>query len=100
MPTHDLLRGRQVRVEDIPGEQPATVLLLLSNLNEAAYVLDRTGLVLGAYLSWRERLDPPDAVARLRRHQPVALTAWGWEDLALDLIPDLIELWRAGLEAE
>lgn len=43
---------------------------------------DRTGLVLAHYLLWRRGLTPADAIAAVRRVQPVALSADGWEEMA------------------
>lgn len=47
---------------------------------------DRTGLVMASYVARRERLGARKAIARVRRVRSNALTACGWEELALRLL--------------
>ena len=47
---------------------------------------DRTGLFLSYYLARREGLSARAAITRLRQVRPIALSAEGWEDFALELI--------------
>ena len=47
---------------------------------------DRTGLFLAYYLTRTENLKPRQAIRRLKEHRPIALTATGWEDLALAVL--------------
>jgi len=47
---------------------------------------DRTGLVLAHYIAEKENLAAPEAIGRLRSIRPEALSAEGWEDMALQLI--------------
>ena len=51
---------------------------------------DRTGLVLSYYIAWRERIEPVEAIARLRTVRPNALSASGWEQMAVALLPELL----------
>lgn len=47
---------------------------------------DRTGLFLAYYLVREEALAPEAAVERVRRVRPIALSAVGWEEFALDVL--------------
>ncbi len=47
---------------------------------------DRTGLFLAYYLQRTENLKPREAIARVKQVRPIALTAMGWEDLALAVL--------------
>ncbi len=76
---------------------PLTLEILRSNIEEARTVLvhcasgcDRTGLVLSYYIAWRERIEAVDAIAKLRTVRPNALSASGWERMALKLLPELL----------
>ena len=51
---------------------------------------DRTGMLLATLLAKTESLSAPAAIERVRRVRPLALSAPGWEALALDVIPDVI----------
>ena len=50
---------------------------------------DRTGLFLAYYLACREGLSAERAIAKLRQVRPVALSAPGWEALAIEVIDGL-----------
>ena len=52
---------------------------------------DRTGLVLCYYMARREDIDAKTALARIRKIRPNALSAVGWENMALSLLPKLLE---------
>ena len=47
---------------------------------------DRTGVLLGSYLTIVEGLDPKDAFSRLRAARPVAMTSEGYEAFFFDLM--------------
>ncbi|MBP7732956.1 MAG: dual specificity protein phosphatase family protein [Caldisericia bacterium] len=47
---------------------------------------DRTGVLLGSYLTIVEGLDPKDAFSRLRVARPVAMTSEGYEAFFFDLM--------------
>lgn len=47
---------------------------------------DRTGLVMATYVARREGLEASKAIARVRGVRANALTAYGWEELALRLL--------------
>ncbi len=47
---------------------------------------DRTGLFLAYYLARTEKLKPHHAIRRLKEHRPIALSAVGWEDLAMEVL--------------
>ena len=49
---------------------------------------DRTGLILARYIAYREGVSAADAIQQLRAIQPYALSAEGWEEMALQLITD------------
>jgi len=76
---------------------PLTLEIIRSNIEEGRTVLvhcaagcDRTGLVLSYYIAWRERIGPAEAIAKLRTVRPNALSASGWEQMAMRLLPDLL----------
>jgi len=76
---------------------PLTLEIIRSNIEEGRAVLvhcaagcDRTGLVLSHYIAWREGIGPAEAIAKLRRIRPNALMASGWEQMALELLPELL----------
>jgi len=76
---------------------PLTLEIIRSNIEEGRTVLvhcaggcDRTGLVLSYYIAWRERIGPAEAIAKLRTVRPNALSATGWEQMAMRLLPDLL----------
>ncbi|HKJ51772.1 MAG TPA: tyrosine-protein phosphatase [Gammaproteobacteria bacterium] len=50
---------------------------------------DRTGLVLCDYLCRAEDFAPLDAIRELRRVRPIALTAPGYEDFAIEVLTAL-----------
>lgn len=50
---------------------------------------DRTGMVLAYHLAVTEDLSAKDAIARVRAVRPEALTASGWEDMAVRVIDRL-----------
>ncbi|MGD8349876.1 MAG: tyrosine-protein phosphatase [Gammaproteobacteria bacterium] len=50
---------------------------------------DRTGLVLCDYLCRTEVLAPLDAIRELRRVRPIALSAPGYEDFAIEVLTAL-----------
>lgn len=50
---------------------------------------DRTGLVLAHHLTVTQGLPPERALATVRRVRPEAITAPGWEDMALRVMRDL-----------
>ena len=50
---------------------------------------DRTGLVLCHYLCEAEALTPLDAIREVRRIRPIALSAPGYEDFALEVLSAL-----------
>ena len=47
---------------------------------------DRTGMFLSYYLCSTEGLSPVDAIAEVKCVRPIALSAEGWESLALDAL--------------
>ncbi len=47
---------------------------------------DRTGLFLAYYLMRETRVAPGDAIARIKAVRPIALSAPGWDDFALDVL--------------
>lgn len=47
---------------------------------------DRTGMLLGSYLTLVEGLNPNDAFLKLKAVRPVALTSQGYEDFFFDLM--------------
>lgn len=51
---------------------------------------DRTGMLLALFLAKRDGLPAPAAIARVRSVRPLALTAPGWEALALEVIPCVV----------
>jgi len=76
---------------------PLTLEIIRSNIEEGRTVLvhcangcDRTGLVLSYYIAWRERIEPVEAIAKLRTVRSNALIATGWEQMALKLLPELL----------
>jgi len=76
---------------------PLTLEIIRSSIEEGRTVLvhcaggcDRTGLVLSYYMAWRERIEPVEAIAQLRTVRPNALSASGWEQMALELLPELL----------
>ena len=76
---------------------PLTLEIIRSNIAEGRTVLvhcaggcDRTGLVLSHYMAWREGIGPVEAMARLRTVRPNALSATGWEQMAMKLLPELL----------
>lgn len=50
---------------------------------------DRTGLVLSDYLCRAEGFAPLDAIGEVRRVRPIALSARGYEDFALEVLTAL-----------
>jgi protein-tyrosine phosphatase len=69
---------------------------LLSHLEAGSTVLvhcswgrDRTGLVLAHYLSRSLDLAPKEAISLIRQKRPKAITAEGWEDMAISIIEQL-----------
>ena len=76
---------------------PLTFEFIQSQVREGAQVLvhcaggcDRTGLVLSHYIARREGLDASAAIQKVRAVRPEALSAPGWEEMALEVIPKLI----------
>ena len=76
---------------------PLTLEAIHSNIERGRTVLvhcaggvDRTGLVLSHYIAWREGIGPAEAIAKLRAVRPNALTASGWEQMALEILPELL----------
>lgn len=53
--------------------------------------LDRTGTLLTCHVARSETLAPADALARVRRVRPRAITAEGWEPMALRAIARLLD---------
>lgn len=47
---------------------------------------DRTGLFLAYHLIREGGLSPAEAIEEVRRARPIALTAPGWDDFALDVL--------------
>lgn len=54
-----------------------------------AWGRDRTGLILAYHLMQKEKLSPRDAISRLRQIRPEAITAPGWEAMALNVFERL-----------
>ena len=52
---------------------------------------DRTGLLLSYYLALENRIAPETAIARVRQAQFDALSAPGWEELAVRVIRTLLD---------
>lgn len=76
---------------------PVALEIIRTNIEEGRTVMvhcaagcDRTGLVLSYYIAWRERIGAVEAIARLRAVRPNALTASGWEQMAVSLLPELL----------
>jgi len=79
---------------------PLTFEFLKANVDQGRSVLvhcaggkDRTGLVLAYYMARREELDAATAIRRLRMTRPEALSAEGWEDMAVELIEGDAKSW-------
>ena len=51
---------------------------------------DRTGLLFAFLLARRDGLPAREAILKVREVRPSAMTAAGWEDLAMRIIPRLI----------
>jgi protein-tyrosine phosphatase len=51
---------------------------------------DRTGMLLAVLLAKTEGLTAQAAIAKLRKVRPLAITAPGWEALALEVIPRVV----------
>jgi protein-tyrosine phosphatase len=51
---------------------------------------DRTGMLFALLLAKRGGLSVREAILKVREVRPIAITADGWEDLALRVIPRLI----------
>jgi protein-tyrosine phosphatase len=51
---------------------------------------DRTGLLLAVLVAKKEGLLPRAAIQRVREVRPLAITAPGWEALALEVIPRVV----------
>jgi hypothetical protein len=51
---------------------------------------DRTGMLLAIFVAKQEGLSAPAAIRRVREVRPLAITAAGWEALALDIIPRVL----------
>ena len=49
---------------------------------------DRTGLVLARYIAHREAVSAEEAIEKLRLVRPYALSAEGWEEMAVRLISE------------
>lgn len=47
---------------------------------------DRTGMLLSYYLCETEDLDPEEAIQKVKQVRPTALSAEGWEDLAVEVL--------------
>ena len=80
---------------------PLTLEVIHSNIEKGRTVLvhcagghDRTGLVLSYYIAWREGIGPAEAIAKLRKLRPHALTGGVWEQTALELLPELLRKHR------
>jgi protein-tyrosine phosphatase len=55
---------------------------------------DRTGMLLALYLARRDGLDAAAAIRKVREARPLAITAPGWERLALAVIPRVLPALR------
>ena len=51
---------------------------------------DRTGMLFALLLAKRDGLPVREAILKVREARPIAITAEGWEDLAMRVIPRLI----------
>jgi protein-tyrosine phosphatase len=51
---------------------------------------DRTGLFMSYFLCQTEGLSPVEAITEVRRVRPIALSAIGWEELALEVLDELV----------
>ena len=51
---------------------------------------DRTGMLLALFLAQREGISAGEAIRRVRAVRPLAITAPGWEALALAVIPRVV----------
>lgn len=51
---------------------------------------DRTGMLLAIFLAKQEGLSASEAIRRVREVRPLAITAPGWEALALEVIPQVL----------
>ncbi len=51
---------------------------------------DRTGMLLAVLVAKKEGLSPRAAIEKVRQVRPLAITAPGWETLALEVIPRVI----------
>ncbi len=51
---------------------------------------DRTGMLLAVWVAKMEGLSAPEAIRRVREARPLAITAPGWEALALSVIPRVV----------
>ena len=52
---------------------------------------DRTGMLLAAFVAKQQGLSAVAAIRKVREVRPLAITAPGWEALALRVIPRLVE---------
>lgn len=52
---------------------------------------DRTGMLLAVLVAKNEGLSAQAAIKRVREVRPLAITAPGWEALALEVIPRVVE---------
>lgn len=69
--TAQLARGRRVLVHCYAGK-------------------DRTGILLALFIAKRDGLPPQVAIQKVRAVRPLAITAAGWEALALNVIPRVL----------
>lgn len=51
---------------------------------------DRTGMLLAVFVAKKEGLSASEAIRRVREVRPLAITAPGWESLALEVIPKVL----------
>ncbi len=93
IPFPDLVPPDELTYRQCRANLRLTSEVIDSNLRRGRRVLvhcaggnDRTGLVLAHYIARREGLGAAEAVRRLRETRPQALSARGWEAMALDLI--------------
>ncbi len=53
---------------------------------------DRTGMLLALYVAKKEGITAYAAIDKIREVRPLAITAPGWEGLALEVIPRVVKI--------
>ena len=98
IPLPDVELPDDLAAEVCAAALPLTFRFIEANVREGRRVLvhcaagnDRTGLVLSYYIAVREGISASEAIRRLRAVRPTALSAAGWEEMAIRLIPQVTQ---------